>query len=81
MQATEKLDKPGYTRVEIRGIVRADGCPCYHVTSDCRSETKDLHHCGRCYWGVDKMFPSDTCDNNEDKKEEKPGAILVPAEG
>jgi len=27
------------------------------------------------------MFSSDTCDNNEDKKEEKPGAILVPAEG
>jgi hypothetical protein len=27
------------------------------------------------------MFPSDTCDNKEDKKEEKPGAILVPAEG
>ena len=25
------------------------------------------------------MFSSDTCDNKEDKKEEKPGAILVPA--
>jgi hypothetical protein len=27
------------------------------------------------------VFPSGTRDNNEDKKEEKPGAILVPAEG
>ena len=80
MQATEKLDKPGYTRVEIRGIVRADGCPCYHVTSDRRSKTEDLHNCGWCCWGVNKMFSSDTCYNNEDKKEEKPSAILVPME-
>jgi hypothetical protein len=27
------------------------------------------------------MFASDTCDNNEDQKEENPGAILVPVEG
>ena len=81
MQATEKLDKPGYTRVEICGIVRADGCPCYHVTSDCRSETKDLHYCSRCCWGVHKIFSSNACDNNKDKKEENPGAILEPAEG
>jgi hypothetical protein len=26
------------------------------------------------------MFSSDTCDDYKDKKEEKPGAILVPAE-
>jgi hypothetical protein len=80
MQATEKADKPGYTRVEIRGIVRADNSPCYHVPGDCRSKTNDLYHCGRCCWGVDKMFSSDSCDNNEDKEEEKPGAILVPRE-
>lgn len=80
MQVTGKLDKPGHTRVEIRCIIRADARPCDHIASNCRSETKDLHHCGRRCWGVDEVFPSDTCDNNENKKEEKPRAVLVPEE-
>ncbi len=80
MQATEKLDKPGYTRVVVHGVVRADGRPRYHITGNYRSETENLCHCasGQCCWGVDKMFSADNCDNNEDKKEENPGTILEP---
>jgi len=35
-------------------------------------------HRSRCCWGVDKVFSTNTSDNNENEKEEKPGTVLVP---
>jgi hypothetical protein len=83
MRATTRLDKPGYTRVEIHSVVRANGSPRYHVTSNCRSKTTNLYRCGGGRWarGIDKMFSTDTRDNNEDNKTRNPNTILVPAEG
>jgi hypothetical protein len=73
-----KFDEPGYTRVEIRGIVRAERRPWYRVPGNCRSETKNLLRSGRN--GVStKCFP-DTRGNNEHKKKKYPGNILIPAE-
>jgi hypothetical protein len=79
MQA--KLDKPGYTRVEVRGIVRAEDRPRHRETGNCRRKTENLCRCGRCCWRVDKIFSADTRGNNKDKKRRNPGTIFVPAEG
>ena len=81
MQATTKLDKPGYTRVEVRSVVRADDGPRYHVTGNCRPKTENMCHCGRCCWDVDKIFPTDPRDNNKDEKKRGPSPIFVPTEG
>ena len=81
MQASTKLDKPGYTRVEIHSVVRANGSPRYHVTGNCRSKTKNLCRCCWCCWGVDKIFCTDTQGNKEDKKTRNPNAIFEPGEG
>ena len=76
-----KLDKPRYTRVVVRGVVRADDRPRYHVTSNCRPKTEILCYCGRCCWGVDKIFSTDTRGNNEDKKKRNPNTFLKPTDG
>jgi hypothetical protein len=76
-----KLDKPGHTRVEVRGVVRAEGSPRYHVTGNCRPKTEILCYCGRCCWGVDEIFSTDTRGNNEDKKKWNPNTIFKPTGG
>jgi hypothetical protein len=83
MQTTARLDKPGYTRVEIHSVVRADASPCYHVTSNCCSKPTNLCRCGGCSWArvVDKMFSTDNRDNNEDHKAWNPNTVFEPAEG
>jgi hypothetical protein len=35
---------------------------------------------GRSYWGIDKMFSTDTRGNNEHEKKKDPGNILIPPE-
>ena len=81
IQATAKLNKPGCTRVGVCGIIRADARPRHRATGNCRPETENLCHCGRYRWGVDKMFSTDTCGNNEDKEKWNPRVILIPAGG
>ena len=81
IQTTTKLDKPGNARVIVRGIIRADARPRYRATGKCRPVTKNLRHCGRCCWGVDEMFSTDTRGYNEDKKTRNPSVILVPEGG
>ena len=81
MQATVELDKPGHARVEVRCVVRAEGRPRHHGTSDYRPETENLCRCRSFCWGVNKMFSADTRGDNEDEKRRNPGTIFVPAEG
>jgi hypothetical protein len=81
MQTTVRLDKPGHARVEVRCVVRAEGRPRHHGTSNYRPETENLCRCRSFCWSVDKMFSADTRGNNEDKKRRNPGTIFVPAEG
>jgi hypothetical protein len=80
IQATTKLDKPGYARVKVRGEIRADARPRYRATGKYRPVTKNLRHCDRCCRGVDEVFSTDTRGHNEDKKTRNPCAILVPEE-
>ena len=81
MQVTTELDRPGYTRVEVRCVVRAEDRPRYHGTGNYRPETENLCRCRSFCWGVHKMFSANARGNNEDKKRRNPGTILVPAEG
>ena len=76
-----KLDKPRYTRVIVRSVVRADDSPRYHVTGNCRSKTEVLRYGGRPCWGVDKIFFTDTHGNNEDKKKRDPNTFFKPTDG
>jgi hypothetical protein len=79
-QAINKLDEPWHTRVEIRGIVRAERRPWYHVPGNCCPKTEDLCcRCRRCC-GVYKILSTDTRRNNKNKKRRDPNTILVPAE-
>jgi hypothetical protein len=80
IQATTKLDKPGYARVKVRGEIRADASPRYRATGKYRPVTENLRHCGRCCWGADEMFSTDTRCYNKDKKTRNPCVILVPEE-
>ena len=80
MQASVELDKPGYTRMEVCCIVRTEGRPRHHGTSDDRPVTEYLCRCCRFCWGVHKMLSADTRGNNEDEKRRNPGTIFVPAE-
>ena len=81
MLATTKPDKPGYTRVEVRGVVLAKGSPRHRVTGNCRPKTEILCCCGWCCWRVDKMFCTDTRCNNEGKKRWNPSTIFIPKPG
>lgn len=76
-----ELDKPGHTRVEVRCIVRTEGRPCHHGTSNYRRVTENLCSCRRFCWGVDKIFSADTRGNNKDEKRRNPGTVFVPAVG
>ena len=67
-------------RVEIRGIVRAERRPWYHVPGNCCTKTEDLCCSGRRCSGVYKFFSTDTRCNNKDKKRRDPNTILVPAD-
>jgi hypothetical protein len=66
--------------VEIRGIVRAERRPWYHVPGNCCPKTEDLCCCGRRCCGVYKILSTDTRCNNKDNKRRDPNTILVPAE-
>lgn len=79
-QAINGPDEPGNTMVEIRGIVRAERRPWYHVPGNCCPKTEDLCCCGRHRCGVYKILSTDTGCNNKDKKRRDPNTILVPAE-
>lgn len=81
MQASVEHDKPGHTRVEVRCVVRAEGRPRHHRTSNYRPVAENLCRCRRFCWGVDKMFSADTRGNDEDEKSRNPGTIFVPTEG
>ena len=67
-------------RVEIRGIVRAERRPWYHVPSNCCPKTEDLCCRGRRCCGDYKILSTDTRRNNKDKKRRDPNTILVPPE-
>ena len=81
MQATTKPDKPGYTRVEVRGVVRAKGSQRHHVSSKYRPKIGNLCQCAGGYWDFNKVFPTDTRSNDEDKKDWDPSVIQVPSKG
>ncbi len=66
--------------VEVRGVIRAEGRPWYHVPGNCRPKTEYLCRCGWCYCGIYEILSTDTRGNNKDKKRRDPNAILVPGE-
>ena len=66
--------------VKIRGVVRAERGPWYHVPGNCCPKTEDLCCCGWRCCGVYKILSTDTRCNNKDKKRRDPNTILVPTE-
>jgi hypothetical protein len=66
--------------VEIRGIVRAERRPWYHVPGNCCPKTEDLCCCGRRCCGVYEILSTDIRCNDKDKKGRDPNTILVPTE-
>ena len=81
MQDNMWSNQPGYTRVEVRGVVRTEGRPRHRETGDGRTKIKNLCRCGGCCWWVDEIFTTDSRGNNEDDENRNPSAILIPTEG